>query len=242
MKHVIEVENVTKRFGGLRALNDVGLKVAGKEIIGLIGPNGAGKTTLFNVICGYLKPDKGKVLFNGRNITGLPPYTICEIGIVRTFQVARPFRKLTVFENVVIGALLRSKSFNEAKQKALTILKLLGMEDFRNLRAEQLGVVYQKRLELAKALTTDPKVILIDECMAGLKPEEIEALKKLLHEIRNNGVSMIVVEHVIRGLIGLCDRVVVLHHGEKIAEGNPHEIIKAPEVKKAYLGEEYAAA
>jgi branched-chain amino acid transport system ATP-binding protein len=116
------------------------------------------------------------------------------------------------------------------------------MEDFRNLRAEQLGVVYQKRLELAKALTTDPKVILIDECMAGLKPEEIEALKKLLHEIRNNGVSMIVVEHVIRGLIGLCDRVVVLHHGEKIAEGNPHEIIKAPEVKKAYLGEEYAAA
>lgn len=238
---ILEVKNVSKRFGGLWAIKNVSLEVNVNEILGIIGPNGSGKTTLFNVISGYYKPDGGSVIFDGKDITGLPPYTICKEGIARTFQLTKPFSELTALDNVTIGALLRYKIVDEARKEAYRILELTGLEHKKDALGKDLTIIERKRLELAKALATKPRVLLLDEVMAGLKPAEIGEVLSIIRNIRESGITLLVVEHVMRAIMTLCDRMIVLDYGEKIAEGKPEEIGKSKLVIKAYLGEEYIA-
>ena len=238
---LLEVKNVSKRFGGLWALRNVSFEVEEGEIIGIIGPNGAGKTTLFNCITGFYKPDTGRIVFRGEDITGLPPYAICKKGITRTFQLTKAFNNLTVFDNVRIAALTKLKDMKEAEKEALNILEILGLSDKKYEIAGNLTVLERKRLELARALATKPKLLLLDEVMAGLKPAEIDEILEVVRDINKRGVTIIIVEHVIRAIMNVCKRVVVLDYGKKIAEGPSNEIVKDPRVVKAYLGEEYVA-
>jgi len=238
---LLEIKNVSKRFGGLWALRNVSFEVEEGEIIGIIGPNGAGKTTLFNCITGFYKPDTGRIVFRGEDITGLPPYAICKKGITRTFQLTKAFNNLTVFDNVRIAALTKLKDMKEAEKEALNILEILGLSDKKYEIAGNLTVLERKRLELARALATKPKLLLLDEVMAGLKPAEIDEILEVVRDINKRGVTIIIVEHVIRAIMNVCKRVVVLDYGKKIAEGPSNEIVKDPRVVKAYLGEEYVA-
>ncbi|MCD6243151.1 ABC transporter ATP-binding protein [Candidatus Bathyarchaeota archaeon] len=238
---ILEVKRVTKTFGGVCALKDVDLEINSGEILGIIGPNGAGKTTLFNVISGYYRPDSGSVIFKGEEITGLPPYKICEKGISRTFQLTRPFKELTVFENVLIGSLFKSKSFEEAREKAFEMLKLTGLFPKRNVLARDLNIIEHKRLELTRALATEPEVLLLDEVVAGLRPAEMEEVFSVIKKINDQGITVVIVEHVMKFVMSICERIVVLNYGELIAEGKPKEIAKNKEVIRAYLGEEYVA-
>ncbi|MFQ6080294.1 MAG: ABC transporter ATP-binding protein [Candidatus Bathyarchaeia archaeon] len=236
---LLEVKRVSKRFGGLWALRDVGLDARSDEILGIIGPNGAGKTTLFNVIVGFYKPDAGSVVFEGEEITGFPPYKVCERGIARTFQLTRPFKELTILENVIAGTILRSKTYEEAEQKAMKVLEFTGLSQKKNIVAKSLTLLEHKRLELAKAVATEPKLLLLDEVVAGLKPAEMEDVLSMVKEIHKKGVGVVIVEHVMKAIMETCDRIIVLNYGEKIAEGEPKEIARNKAVIKAYLGEEY---
>jgi len=226
-REILVVENVWKRFGG---------KVREGERLAIIGPNGSGKTTLFNVITGYVKPDRGRVSFDGQDITGKKPHQIARLGIARTFQIVKPFANLTVEENVVVAALSRNRSVEEARRHALHVLELVGLYDKRNVRAAMLNLAEKKRLELAKALALNPRLLLLDEVAAGLRPSEIKELKKLLYKINSEGVTIVMVEHVLRAVSGFAERVVVLHHGSKLAEGRPEDIARDPRVVDAYLG------
>lgn len=234
---ILEVERVHQNFGGLLALQDVSLSVEEGEILGLIGPNGAGKTTLFNVISGYLKPTAGSVRFLGEDVTGLPPYRLAAMGMGRTFQIVRPFPKLTVLENVLIGAFLRTSSRGEAEERAWEVLELTGLVPFASRPAAGLNLAGRKRLEIARALALRPRLLLLDEVVAGLNPTEADATVDLIRRIRDRGVTVIIVEHVMRVIMGLSDRVVVLNYGRKIAEGTPQEVASNPAVVAAYLGE-----
>jgi len=239
---VLECKNISKRFGGLWALKQVNIQIKEKEILGIIGPNGAGKTTLFNVITGFVKPDEGRVIAFGKDITGKEPYEICKLGIARTFQVPKPFPNLTVLENVAIGALIRSKSVNEAVEKAKEILDLVGLSHKKNVYGRDLTVLEMKRLELAKALATEPKILLLDEVMAGLKPTEVDEVLQVIKSIRKRGITVVMIEHVMRAVQSVCERVVVLDRGRVIAEGTPEEVSRNDEVIKSYLGREYRLA
>lgn len=239
---VLECKNISKRFGGLWALKQVNIQIKEKEILGIIGPNGAGKTTLFNVITGFVKPDEGRVIAFGKDITGKEPYEICKLGIARTFQVPKPFPNLTVLENVAIGALIRSKSVNEAVEKAKEILDLVGLSHKKNVYGRDLTVLEMKRLELAKALATEPKILLLDEVMAGLKPAEVDEVLQVIKSIRKRGITVVIIEHVMRAVQSVCERVVVLDRGKVIAEGTPEEVSRNDEVIKSYLGREYRLA
>jgi branched-chain amino acid transport system ATP-binding protein len=239
---VLECKNISKRFGGLWALKQVNIQIKEKEILGIIGPNGAGKTTLFNVITGFVKPDEGRVIAFGKDITGKEPYEICKLGIARTFQVPKPFPNLTVLENVAIGALIRSKSVNEAVEKAKEILDLVGLSHKKNVYGRDLTVLEMKRLELAKALATEPKILLLDEVMAGLKPAEVDEVLQVIKSIRKRGITVVMIEHVMRAVQSVCERVVVLDRGRVIAEGTPEEVSRNDEVIKSYLGREYRLA
>jgi branched-chain amino acid transport system ATP-binding protein len=239
---VLECKNISKRFGGLWALKQVNIQIKEKEILGIIGPNGAGKTTLFNVITGFVKPDEGRVIAFGKDITGKEPYEICKLGIARTFQVPKPFPNLTVLENVAIGALIRSKSVNEAVEKAKEILDLVGLSHKKNVYGRDLTVLEMKRLELAKALATEPKILLLDEVMAGLKPAEVDEVLQVIKSIRKRGITVVIIEHVMRAVQSVCERVVVLDRGRVIAEGTPEEVSRNDEVIKSYLGREYRLA
>lgn len=241
MAYLLEGNQLYKSFGGLMATNGVNFHLEGGEILGLIGPNGSGKTTLFNLIAGVFKPDKGQIKFEGRDITGTGCATICQLGIARTFQITRPFPLLTVLENVQLGRAYGSdpaKTLEQAQIEADEILKFIGLSSKRKVVAGRLGLIDRKRLELGKALSTKPKVLLLDEIMAGLNPTEVLAATDLVKQIRDSGVSLIVIEHMMRAIMGICHRVIVLNAGREIAEGNPREVVLDRGVIEAFLGED----
>jgi len=234
---LLEAKGITKQFGGLVAVNNLSLSVDKGQILGLIGPNGAGKTTAFNMLSGFYQPDGGEILFEGSKINGLRPDQICKLGLARTFQVVKPFAHLSVRDNVVVGAYNRTSSRREAMEKADEIIEFLGMQDVSKVMAGSLSVAYRKRLEIAKVLATDPKIILLDEAMAGLRPTETDMMIELVRQISQQNIALLLVEHVMRVIMSLADRIVVIHHGEKIAEGEPRDIVQNQAVIDAYLGE-----
>jgi len=238
---LLEVENISKTFGGLMAVNRVSFVLNQGEIVGLIGPNGSGKTTLFNLITGIFKPDTGRIRFNDEDITGISPYRICKSGIARTFQLVKPFNRLSPLENVMVGRVYGSHpAFNigQARVESEKILAFTGLAEKRARMAGTLGLVDRKRLEVARALATKPKLLLLDEMMAGLNPTETDDAIRLVKEIRDSGIALIVVEHVMKVIMGISDRVIVLNVGEKIADGRPQEVARDKQVIQAYLGEE----
>ncbi len=238
---LLEVNHITKKFGGLVAVSDFSLNVQKGEIVALIGPNGAGKTTAFNVIAGYYKPDAGRVTYNGRDITKLLPHQICKLGLVRTFQVVRPFRGLNVLDNVMVGAFTRTNSNKVAQAKAEEVLDFLGMSDAADQLASGLPIAGRKRLEIARALATEPSLMLLDETMAGLRPTETDEAITMVRKISERGIGILLVEHVMKVVMSLANRIVVLHHGEEIAEGVPEQVVLDKQVIDAYLGETYVA-
>ena len=240
--YILKVENITKRFGGLVALDHVTFSVKQREILGLIGPNGAGKTTLFNVISGVYKPEEGRVIFKDTDITGWKPHKVAHLGIARTHQIVRPFGDLTVLENAMIGALFGKRSDEiteeEARKVAEEVLDYVGLGEKKDLPARILNVQEKKRLELARALSAEPELLLLDEVLAGLTPTEVENMLILLRRIRvERNITIIMIEHVMHAVMNLADRIVVLHFGRKIAEGTPEEVANNPEVITAYLGD-----
>jgi branched-chain amino acid transport system ATP-binding protein len=236
MSAILELRSVSKSFRGLKAVKEVSFAVAGGSITGLIGPNGAGKTTLFNIIAGAQKADAGQVLFEGRPIAGQSPDRICRAGIGRTFQLVRPFPALTVEENVLIGALLRTP-VAAARRRAQELVALLGLAPKRLVLAASLTLPERKRLELARALATAPKLLLLDEVMAGLRPGEIDEMVALLRRLnREAGLAILLIEHVMRAVMSLSGRILVLHHGELISQGAPDEVAQDPQVLESYLG------
>lgn len=239
---LLELKDVCKNFGGLKAVSEVSFDLEHGEILGIIGPNGAGKTTLFNTITGFFKPDAGEIWLSGETLVNLKPHQICQRGMVRTFQLVKPFLQLTVLDNVVVAALNRTKIVKEANEKALETIDFVGLGEKRDNLATGLTLPDRKRLELARALATEPKLLLLDEVMAGLTPTEVDALIRLLTKVNQKGVTILLIEHVMRGLMALSKRVVVLNYGEKIAEGIPEEVVKNRLVIEAYLGEEFGNA
>jgi branched-chain amino acid transport system ATP-binding protein len=240
-KTVLQAQGICKNFGALIALSDVSLDLGEGEILGVIGPNGSGKTTLFNVLTGILPADKGEILFDGKRISRHPTYKICRMGLIKTAQIVQPFSGMSVLDNVVIGGLYgRNLSLPRARQEATEILDWVGLNAVAQAPAESITVAMRRRLELARALATGPKILLLDENMAGLTPMEIEGVLKLLREINARGISLIVVEHIMQAVMGICQRIIVLDYGQKIAEGIPEEVVRNRQVIEAYLGEEYA--
>jgi len=239
---LLAARGLSKRFGGLQAVAGLDLTVAPGEMLGLIGPNGAGKTTVFHLLSGFLAPDGGEIVFAGRSIAGLPPHAICRLGLARTFQIVRPFRRMTVLENVRVGALARYPRASEALARAREVVARVGLGTRERVAADALTLADRKRLELARALATGPSLLLLDEVMAGLNPTEIEAIIQLIRSIHDSGVSILLIEHNMRAVMALSHRIVVLSFGERIAEGAPAEIANHPRVVEAYLGEEYVRA
>jgi branched-chain amino acid transport system ATP-binding protein len=236
---LLEVRDVSKAFRGLRAVAGVSFDVAEGAIVGLIGPNGAGKTTIFNVVAGVLVPDAGEIRFDGRRIDGLRPDQVCAAGIGRTFQLVRPFAGLSVLDNVIVGALERARGVAEARRHALEILEKLGLGARRDVPAAALTLPDRKRLEVARALATRPRLLLLDEVMAGLRPTECDQMVEVFREInRREGLTILLIEHVMRAVMALAQHIVVLHHGEIIARGAPGEVVRDPAVLECYLGED----
>jgi branched-chain amino acid transport system ATP-binding protein len=236
---MLKVEGLSKRFRGLRAVQNASFAVPEGGIVGLIGPNGAGKTTLFNVVAGVYRPDAGTVKFGGRDICGLRPDQVCAAGIGRTFQIVKPFAGMTVLDNVVVGALLRGKDVSAAKKRAAEIMEKLGLGPKRDQLASSLTLPDRKRLEVARALATRPSLLLLDEVMAGLRPTECDQMVAVFREInRTEGLTLLLIEHVMRAVMALAQRIVVLHHGEVIARGAPEDVVRDAAVLECYLGEE----
>jgi branched-chain amino acid transport system ATP-binding protein len=238
----LNLKGLTKQFGGLVAVNNVSLTLAKEEILGLIGPNGAGKTTLFNMISGTYLPTSGRIFFEDKDITDLPPHKIASLGISRTFQLVKPFAKLSVVDNVMIGTFLRTRGNKQAREKARQVVNFVGLEQYADRPAHNLTTSGRKRLELARALAMEPKILLLDEVMAGLTPTESVAIVDLIRLIRQAGITILVIEHVMKAIMSLSDRVAVLHHGELIAIDLPAEVTSDERVIEAYLGEEFEIA
>ena len=236
---LLEIKALSKSFGGLMALFNLDFEVDEKEIVGLIGPNGSGKTTLFNAIMGSFRCDQGSILFRSQDITGLKPYQVCEKGIARTFQLTKPFNRMSCLENVMVGRSFGKNpacGIKEARREAGDILKFVGLEGKQQVPASALNLIERRRLELARALATRPQLLLLDEIMGGLNPTEIKMAVGLIRQINRSGVTVVIVEHVVKALLGISERVVVLDAGEKIAEGPPKEIVQNQDVIKAYFG------
>jgi branched-chain amino acid transport system ATP-binding protein len=236
MVDALVIRGLTKRFGGLRAVQNVSFTVKENEIVALIGPNGAGKTTSFHLITGFHRPDSGSVQAFGREIVGLKPYDICGHGLARTFQVAKPFGAMTVLDNVMTGAFLRDKHTGVAREKARESIEFVGLSAKALTAAKDLTTIDQRRLEMARALATQPRLLLLDEVMAGLNPSEIDQAVALVGKLSARGLTIVIVEHVMRAIMAVARHIVVLDHGQKIAEGGPKEIVENSDVVRAYLG------
>jgi branched-chain amino acid transport system ATP-binding protein len=238
MTPLLSVDGVTKRFHGLVAVDGVSLSVQPGEIFAIIGPNGAGKTTLFNLIAGVMTPNAGAIHLDGERVDGMTPDALARRGLARTFQIVRPFPDLTVHENVVIGAMLRAPNIEAAKRGADAVLTRLDLIDRRDAKAKTLTLPDRKRLEVARALATEPRMLLLDEVMAGLRPTEVDRIVGIVREIAREGVTIVLIEHVMRAVMALAERIHVLHHGATIAEGRPEDVVRHPKVLESYLGVE----
>ena len=243
MSALLEVRSLTKSFGGLRALNGISFKVEAGEILSIIGPNGAGKTTLFNVITGAFPPDSGDILFEGRSIKGLRPNQTAQLGIGRTFQIVRPFPGLTTLDNVTLAALVKAGTRREARRRAGDILEITRLSPFADVESRNLTLARRKRLEIARAMALEPRIILLDEVMAGLTPAEVDETVALIKDLTRMGISAVAgVEHVMQAVRKISDWIVVLNFGQWLAEGRPDEVMRNREVIEAYLGRRYAEA
>ena len=240
--NILEINHLVKDFGGLRAVDTLSLSIAEGEILGMIGPNGAGKSTAFNCIAGVYAPTKGDVYFAGKKINGVKPWNLCKNGLARTFQIVKPFRTKSVLYNVMVGSFVTTDKAAVAEEKALNVLKILSFENKKDERAGNLTIAELKRLEIARALATEPKLLLFDEVMAGLRPAEVDEMVQIIKKLRDQGITIFVIEHIMRAIMALSDRIVVIHFGKKIAEGSPQEVASDENVIKAYLGDEYVVS
>jgi len=242
MTPLLSIQGVTKRFGGVAALNEVSFDVGEGEILGVIGPNGAGKTTLLNCVSGVYRPDAGSITFDGHSIAGEPPHRIARLGVGRTFQVVKPFASMTARENAAVGALFGASQLPLARAFAAAdeVLEMVGMAGKASLPVASLTIPDRKRLEVARALATRPRLLLLDEVMAGLNPVEVDEALEMVRKVHRSGVTIVLIEHVMRVVVGICKRVVVLHFGQTLAEGTPDEVLRDTRVIEAYLGEKYA--
>lgn len=239
---LLKVNQLTKNFGGLRAVDRLDISIQDGMILGLIGPNGAGKSTAFNCIAGLYSATSGQVIYKDDDITKLKSYDVCRKGIARTFQLSKPFPNKSVLKNVMVGGFLWSKDRNRAEEKALEVLEFVNLIGKRDVLGKSLTVADRKRLELARALATDPALLLLDEVMAGLRPAEVEEVITIIRKINERGITIFLIEHIMQAIMSLSDLIVVIHYGRKIAEGQPEEIASNEQVIKAYLGEEYVLA
>ncbi len=239
---VLEIKKVRRYFGGIKAVENFSLDVEEGAIVGLIGPNGAGKSTLFNCVAGVFPPTSGAIDFLGARTAGLRPWDLCRRGLARTFQIVKPFASRSVLYNVMVGAFAGTTRRSEAERRALEVLEHLRMENLKDALAGNLTIADRKRLEIARALATRPKLLLLDEVMAGLRPTEVDEMVGIIKGLRDSGITIFVIEHIMRAIMALSDRIAVLHFGSKIAEGTPREIARDERVIKAYLGEDYGAA
>jgi branched-chain amino acid transport system ATP-binding protein len=242
MTPALRLEGVSKSFGGLQAVRDVSFELRQGEILGLIGPNGAGKTTLINLIAGAYRPTGGRIVLGARDVTGRPPYILARLGVARTFQIVRVFKEMTVWDNVVGGALFsgRSGGVHRARERAAATLEFVGLGALAHRRAGDIGLAEQKRVQLARALAMQPTVLLLDEAMAGLTHGEIHAALELVRAVHRRGVTLIVIEHLMKVIMGLSHRVIVMHHGRVLAQGRPADVVADPQVVAAYFGERYS--
>ncbi|HXX37835.1 MAG TPA: ABC transporter ATP-binding protein [bacterium] len=241
MSTALRLDRVSKSFGGLQAVRDISFELEEGEILGLIGPNGAGKTTLINLIAGADRPTAGRITLGTRDVTGRPPFALARLGVARTFQIVRVFKDMTVWENVVVGALFAGRGGGcTPRERAAETLEFVGLSGLANRRAGEIGLAEQKRVQFAHALAMNPSVLLLDEAMAGLNPGELDAAVDLVRAVHRRGVSLIVIEHLMRVIMGLSHRVIVMHHGRVLAHGNPADVVRDPQVVAAYFGEQYS--
>jgi len=239
---MLDLKDLVKDFGGLRAVDSLNLSIEQGQILGLIGPNGAGKSTVFNCIAGVYPPTEGEIFFDGTRINNVKPWDLCRQGLARTFQIVKPFASKTVLYNVMVGSYVTTDKRSAAESKAVETLKALNLHEKKDVKAGNLTIADRKRLEIARALATDPKLLLLDEVMAGLRPTEVDEMVKIIQGLRDRGITIFIIEHIMRAIMALSDHIVVIHFGQKISEGPPKEVASDEKVIKAYLGEEYAVS
>jgi branched-chain amino acid transport system ATP-binding protein len=239
---ILDVKDLVKDFGGLRAVDALNLSINKGQILGLIGPNGAGKSTVFNCIAGVYPATEGEVFFDGNKVNNVKPWNLCKQGLARTFQIVKPFVSKTVLYNVMVGSYAKTDQRSVAEKKAIEVLKSLNLDDKKHIKAGNLTIADRKRLEIARALATEPKLLLLDEVMAGLRPTEVDEMVKIIKSLRDSGMTIFIIEHIMRAIMALSDWIVVIHFGRKISEGTPKDVASDEKVIKAYLGDDYGVS